>query len=369
MATEYARYYSALDDYNAGDPIDDRDIDGEFDQVRDYLNRKVLAKGTAPTSPTNGDTWIDTTNKRAKFYRVSEWVDLGMVYVAANSSDTPSGLTSAQEGDLWYDTTNDILWRYDGSSWGKIGNMIFPSSTAQGDLLYLSASETLARLAKDTNESRYLSNQGTDNNPQWEKVDIATGIEIASEAQGDIIYRAASAWARLGAGTANQFLKTLGAGANPAWADIEFKKIAHQEETSTTNSTNITISEDKNYMVVYQGKAHATTDTKLYMRFNDDSSGYANTAGGTVGVDISEDALHDANQEFWGVAIFSTEETISSNAVRGVVLGTYNTTASGIALVANAFQYNDASDITSVEIAAASSAFQNIILTVYELSL
>jgi hypothetical protein len=40
---------------------------------------------------------------------------------------------------------------------------------------------------------------------------------IGSAAQGDILYRGASAWARLAAGTNGQFLKTLGAGANPAW--------------------------------------------------------------------------------------------------------------------------------------------------------
>lgn len=40
---------------------------------------------------------------------------------------------------------------------------------------------------------------------------------IGSAAQGDILYRGASGWARLGAGTAGQFLKTAGAGANPTW--------------------------------------------------------------------------------------------------------------------------------------------------------
>lgn len=43
---------------------------------------------------------------------------------------------------------------------------------------------------------------------------------IGSAAQGDILYRGASSWARLGAGTANQVLKTGGAAANPSWADI-----------------------------------------------------------------------------------------------------------------------------------------------------
>lgn len=41
---------------------------------------------------------------------------------------------------------------------------------------------------------------------------------IGSAAQGDILYRDASGWARLGAGTSGHFLKTNGTGANPAWA-------------------------------------------------------------------------------------------------------------------------------------------------------
>ena len=46
-------------------------------------------------------------------------------------------------------------------------------------------------------------------------------LSVASEAQGDLIIRGASAWARLGAGTSGHFLKTQGAGANPVWAAIK----------------------------------------------------------------------------------------------------------------------------------------------------
>ena len=43
---------------------------------------------------------------------------------------------------------------------------------------------------------------------------------VGSAAQGDILYRGASSWTRLGAGTNGQFLKTQGAGANPVWATV-----------------------------------------------------------------------------------------------------------------------------------------------------
>lgn len=41
---------------------------------------------------------------------------------------------------------------------------------------------------------------------------------VGSAAQGDILYRGASGWTRLGAGTSGHFLQTQGAGANPQWA-------------------------------------------------------------------------------------------------------------------------------------------------------
>jgi hypothetical protein len=43
---------------------------------------------------------------------------------------------------------------------------------------------------------------------------------IGSAAQGDILYRGASSWARLAAGTAGQILRTNGASQNPVWATL-----------------------------------------------------------------------------------------------------------------------------------------------------
>ncbi len=46
----------------------------------------------------------------------------------------------------------------------------------QGDLLYASAANTLAALAKNTTATRYLSNTGTSNNPAWAQVDLSNGV-------------------------------------------------------------------------------------------------------------------------------------------------------------------------------------------------
>ncbi len=46
----------------------------------------------------------------------------------------------------------------------------------QGDIIYSSAANTLAKLVKNTTATRYLSNTGTDNNPAWALVNLANGV-------------------------------------------------------------------------------------------------------------------------------------------------------------------------------------------------
>ncbi len=50
------------------------------------------------------------------------------------------------------------------------------NAVAQGDLLYGSAVNTWARLAKNATATRYLSNTGTSNNPAWAQVDLTNGV-------------------------------------------------------------------------------------------------------------------------------------------------------------------------------------------------
>lgn len=50
------------------------------------------------------------------------------------------------------------------------------SSFVQGDVPYASATTTISTLAKDTTATRYISNQGTSNNPSWNQVNLANGV-------------------------------------------------------------------------------------------------------------------------------------------------------------------------------------------------
>lgn len=50
------------------------------------------------------------------------------------------------------------------------------TSYAQGDILYASGANTLAKLAKSATATRYLSNQGASNGPSWSQVNLADGV-------------------------------------------------------------------------------------------------------------------------------------------------------------------------------------------------
>lgn len=50
------------------------------------------------------------------------------------------------------------------------------NAATQGDILYSSATNTLARLPKNTTATRYLANTGTSNNPQWDRINLGNGV-------------------------------------------------------------------------------------------------------------------------------------------------------------------------------------------------
>lgn len=97
----------------------------------------------------------------------------------------------------------------------------------QGDLLYASAANTLAKLPKNATASRYLSNQGVTNNPDWQQVNLANGVSgilpvanggtgLASGTSGGILgFTATGTLASSVVLTANALLLGGGAGATP----------------------------------------------------------------------------------------------------------------------------------------------------------
>jgi len=99
-----------------------------------------------------------------------------------------TGLTSYTAGDLIYYASGTTFTKLGiGTAYYQLGVNAGgtapawqPSATSvmtdQGDLLYASAANTLARLAKNTTATRYLSNTGTSNNPAWAQINLANGV-------------------------------------------------------------------------------------------------------------------------------------------------------------------------------------------------
>jgi len=101
MSTEISRVRNFVNDKNSAVPITASFMDSEFDQIMTGLNRKMLVKSTAPSSPIEGSTWYDSTNKMVKVYRNSAWdrvdVPAGVIL--------PYGAASAPTGWLLCDGT------------------------------------------------------------------------------------------------------------------------------------------------------------------------------------------------------------------------------------------------------------------------
>ena len=102
-----------------------------------------------------------------------------------------------------------------------------------------------------------------------------TGPKIAmtSDAQGDILYYNGTDYARLGAGTNGQALKTAGAAANPAWGDVTSTgDFANGGDTATANRT---LGNNDAYSLGFE--------TNAVSRLSISATGFVNNTLGMVG--------------------------------------------------------------------------------------
>ncbi len=96
---------------------------------------------------------------------------VGTTNHAVQVGNASGSLTSIGTG-----SSGQILQSAGASSDPAYTTSTYPSTNSQGDLIYGSAANTLTTLAKNTNATRYLANTGTSNNPNWDQVNLSTGV-------------------------------------------------------------------------------------------------------------------------------------------------------------------------------------------------
>lgn len=123
------------------------------------------------------------------------------------------------------------------------------STYAQGDLIYASALNTLAKLAKDANATRYLSNTGASNAPAWAQVNLGNGVTgtlpatnggtgHASFVVGDLLYASSTTVLSRLAGVAfGDALISFGVNSAPGWGKISDAHISDVTEGKITDGS------------------------------------------------------------------------------------------------------------------------------------
>ncbi len=147
----------------------------------------------------------------------------------AADAHAPAAIDINAYGALGSVAIDDLIYMYDVSAAAdavKARKITFADFKTALSIPESSTDEKVATVSGAT--AGYLGTNGTDGILRVDAAGlkmvaggsdafVTLGLSFADEAQGDIMYRGASAYARLQAGTAGAFLKTNGASSNPSW--------------------------------------------------------------------------------------------------------------------------------------------------------
>ena len=116
---------------------------------------------------------------------------------------------------------------------------------------------TATEIATDAVGASELANNAVDTAAIVDNAVTGAKIAMTSDAQGDVLFYGGTDYERLAAGTSGYFLKTLGSGADPAWAEVPAgaptgggtEKVFYENENSVDTDYTLTT----NYNAVSAG--------------------------------------------------------------------------------------------------------------------
>lgn len=145
---------------------------------------------------------------------------------------------------------------------------------------------------------------------------------VGSAAQGDILYRNASAWVRLGAGTSGYYLQTQGAGANPQWAAVTSNPLADGDKGDITVSASGATWTIDNDAVTYAKIQNVSATDKILGRSTAGAGDIEEITCTATGRSILDDASVSAVRTTLGVAIGTDVQAFDATLT---ALAAYNT--------------------------------------------